>query len=99
MRKLERYEEAIKAYTSELSFQDSSIKALNNRAFCYSKLGKYNKAIEDYDAVLGLTPDNEHALHNKGISLQRMSKFDKVTESDIRLLSVFRNYWRFIQTL
>lgn len=82
LRKIDRMDEAIKAYTSELSYEPSSIKALNNRAFCYSKKGDFVKAIKDYNNVLKLDPQNLHSLHNKGISLQRINKFEEVDASD-----------------
>lgn len=75
---MDRIDEAIKAYTTELSYEPSSIKALNNRAFCYSKKGDYKKAINDYDSVVKMDKTNLHALHNKGISLQRLNKFEEV---------------------
>lgn len=78
LRKMDRIDEAIKAYTTELSYEPSSIKALSNRAFCYSKKGDYKKAIFDYDSVVKMDKTNLHALHNKGISLQRLNKFEEV---------------------
>lgn len=81
---MERFDEAIRAYSNEVSYAPDSIKALNNRAFCYSKLGDHLSAMSDYESVLGLDAANIHALHNKGILLQRMSKFEKVSKYDSR---------------
>ena len=89
---MDRLEEAIKAYTNELSFEPNSFKALNNRAFCYSKKGDFIKAVKDYEAVLKAEPKNLHALHNKGISLQRLAKFEEVPIFYAGGLMLFSNH-------
>lgn len=86
---MERFDEAIRAYSNEIGYDSASIKALNNRAFCYSKLGDQMSAVEDYNSVLELDPTNIHALHNKGILLQRVSKFEKVSSPMIQAIDCF----------
>ena len=56
-RKLERYEEAIEDYSSELKYGGEAqgagnIKALNNRAYCFAKIAQYENAIDDYSKVI-----------------------------------------------
>ena len=49
---MEKYEEAIQAYTDEIELLPDNAKALNNRAFCLAKLDMYEQAVMDYSLVL-----------------------------------------------
>jgi tetratricopeptide (TPR) repeat protein len=76
----------IKENSSEMD-KDETIKAFNNRAYCYAKLSKYEEAIKDYSEVIVLNKFNIHALHNRGISFQRSGQFQKVNPQ-ISIISI-----------
>jgi tetratricopeptide (TPR) repeat protein len=90
LRKLERYEEAVSAYTNELEIKKST-KSLNNRAFCYSKTGKLAEAIADYTEVLEMDEKNIHGLHNRGLLYKKVGQYHKAINDLTELLALLPN--------
>ena len=75
-RKLNRLEDAISDYTTEIGIKPTS-SAYNSRAFCLSKLERYLEAIADLDYVIDHEPDNIHAHYNRALAYQKIKNYSQ----------------------
>ena len=48
---MKNYNKALDCYTTELCFDDTNIRALINRSYCYAKINNFLEAIKDYSLL------------------------------------------------
>lgn len=77
LRKMERYEEAIRDYTAAVQLDPGHTKALYNRAVALERLRRHEAAAEDYGAVLERDPSNAPARQNRGCLLLRLGRLEE----------------------
>lgn len=85
MRQLERYEEAIDAYTQALSLYEVETQGQwflhYARAICFERLDQWDEAEADFRAALELNPDQPQVLNYLGYSLvEKKIKLDEALE-------------------
>ena len=85
MRQLERYEEAIEAYTQALSLYEVETQGQwflhYARAICFERLDQWDEAEADFRAALELNPDQPQVLNYLGYSLvEKKIKLDEALE-------------------
>ncbi|CAM9900374.1 unnamed protein product [Ectocarpus sp. 12 AP-2014] len=62
----QRYEDAVRLYSSLLDLQPSEVRVWGNRAQAYLYLGRFEEAERDATMVLGIDPDNIKAHYRRG---------------------------------
>lgn len=77
LRKMERYEEAVRDYTAALQLDPAHTKALYNRAVALERLRRHEAAADDYGAVLARDPGNAPARQNRGCLLLRLGRLQE----------------------
>ncbi|WP_439522140.1 tetratricopeptide repeat protein [Marivita sp.] len=82
MRQLERYDEAIAAYTQALDlFEEETVSQWflhYARAICYERLDRWDEAEADFRAALNLNPEQPQVLNYLGYSLvEKQEKLDE----------------------
>ncbi|MFA8386738.1 MAG: tetratricopeptide repeat protein [Pelagibaca sp.] len=85
MRQLERYEEAITAYTQALSLFEVETQRQwflhYARAICYERLDRWEEAEADFRAALDLNPEQPQVLNYLGYSLvEKQIKLDEALD-------------------
>ena len=82
--KLNRFDEAIKLYTSALEHNSRNSAAYNNRCQAYIGLSQYEQAIKDATSCLRLEPQNTKALYRRGcaIMMRKDEPFIKSAQTD-----------------
>ncbi|XP_038051819.1 protein unc-45 homolog B-like isoform X2 [Patiria miniata] len=87
--KLEKFEEAVTAYSKALSACPSghSDRAIyyKNRSACYLKLLKFDKAAQDAAAALDITPNDTKALFRKCQALEQLGQSEEAFKEAMRL--------------
>lgn len=72
---LNRFDEAIKAYSKAIEINPSDEGTIFNRALCYKKVEKYDLAMRDLDRALELDPDWDWAFFQKGLLHEDLGNF------------------------
>src|SRR5207244_12129283 len=73
--RLERYEDAVLAFTACAALAPEVAGCLYNRALAYQALGRSDRALHDYDAALQLDPQLGVAALNRGILHGREKRY------------------------
>jgi len=76
LKKVEKYEDAIKDLTKAIEMDQDYIKAYTRRAQCYSELKMYAEAVRDYEWVLHKDPQNREIMG----SLKEAKRLKKIAE-------------------
>ena len=89
LRKLGRYEEAIRCYDRALEIDPRDAVAWYNKGIALDNLRRYEEAIRCYDKALEINPKYANAWNNKGVTLGKLGRyeeaircFDKAIEID-----------------
>ena len=75
--RLERWQEAVNAYTGALEHNPTYADALNNRAVVYGRLDQLDLAIADLEQTVSLNPDDALAWSNLGLAYHQLGDFEK----------------------
>jgi tetratricopeptide (TPR) repeat protein len=75
--KLDKYDEAIKAFDEALDVAPMSATAWSGKGSALQKLGKDDEAIKAFDKALNLDPMSATAWSGKGFVLQKLGKDDE----------------------
>ena len=73
--KLERAEEAIKAFDRAIELKPDDAEAYNEKGYALASLEKHNEAISCYNKAVALKPDDAKAYYNKGRSLCELCRY------------------------
>ena len=79
--KLNKYDEAIKAYEKAIELNPQDSKSWNNKGIALYNLNKYDEAIKAYDKAIEIDLRNSLAWYNKGDSLGRLNKSDEAKKA------------------
>jgi len=88
LRKLGKYDEAIKAYDRAIDLDPKYASAWNNKGIALDELGKYDEAIKAYDKAIDLDPKYTSAWYNKGIALDELGKYDEAIKAYDRAIDL-----------
>ncbi|XP_022088916.1 protein unc-45 homolog B-like [Acanthaster planci] len=87
--KLERFEEAVEAYSKAIGAcpkgQSDRAVYYKNRSACYLKLQKYEKAAQDAAAALDIIPNDTKALFRKCQALEQLGRFEEAFKEALQL--------------
>lgn len=61
----EKYDDAIRCYSTAIVMFPSDINSLTNRGEIYLKLGKFAEAAQDFKRAIELDPEKKHAAANR----------------------------------
>ncbi|MDD1752264.1 MAG: tetratricopeptide repeat protein [Methanotrichaceae archaeon] len=86
--KLDKYNEAIKAFDEALDLNPNSATAWSGKGSALEKLGKDDEAIMAFDKALDLDPNFATAWSGKGFALQNLSKDDEAKAAFDKALSL-----------
>lgn len=93
-RRMEKYEEAIEAYTKAIELDPNVSEAYNNRGATYYVMGEYEKAIEDYSQAIKNDPDFSQAYNNRGVVYYERGEYEKAIKDYIKAIELNPNYSR-----
>jgi tetratricopeptide (TPR) repeat protein len=74
---LNRFNEAIEAYSKAIEINSRDEGTIYNRALCYIKMRQYDLALQDLDHALQLDPDWDWALFQKGLVHEYLGNFNE----------------------
>ena len=66
MFKLEKYLEALEAYSTALKIEPNYLDAYINKGSCFKQLQKYNEALEEFDNAIKIKKEYSNGYYNKG---------------------------------
>lgn len=89
---LNKYNEAIQAYTKAIKINSRDEGTIYNRALCYIKMKKYDLALRDLDRALELDPDWDWALFQKGVVHEELGNFNEALANYQKALSYNPHY-------
>lgn len=69
-RHLQKFPEAIDAFTQALKYKPDHIPALNSRGYIHYLMKNHRLALQDFDAWVKLEPNNPMAVNNRGYNRQ-----------------------------
>ena len=78
--RLEKIEEAIKAYSDVIELNPHYSAAYNNRGVIYAHRDEYDLAIRDFSTALELNPNDFFAYNNRGNAYNDIGQVDKAIE-------------------
>ena len=98
LKKLGKYDEAIKCYDEAIRINPDDADIWKSKGITLKKLGKYDEAIKCYDEAIKINPFAVDAgvWYNKGISLNKLGKYDeeiKCYDEAIRINPEYDNAW------
>ena len=94
--KLERYEEALKAYEQAIRIEPEDAKAWYNKGCALGKLERYEEALKAFEQAIRIEPEDAEAWHNKGFALGELERYEealKAYEQAIRIETEFAEAW------
>ncbi|MDE6202675.1 MAG: tetratricopeptide repeat protein [Lachnospiraceae bacterium] len=74
-RRLEKYEEAINAYTKAIELNPEYSAAYNSCGLTYNKLGRYAEAINDFTKAILINPKYATAYNNRGFAHKAIGEY------------------------
>ncbi len=74
-KRLEKYEDAIDAYTKAIELNPEYSNAYNNRGLAHKKRGKFTEAITDYSKAILIDPKYATAYNNRGVAYRILKKY------------------------
>lgn len=77
---LEAYTAALEAYNEEITNDNLSSVAYNNRGYTYAELGRYKEAIADYNTAIQLEPGFVFAHNNRGFAKYKLGDFPEALD-------------------
>ncbi len=86
---LDRYEDAIEAFTKAINCNNANVEAYFDRAFCYLKLARIDQARADLQAYLEKVPDSEQARGLLGLTYTLEGKFQDSMDTWKEFLPIF----------
>jgi len=91
LRAQQKWQEAIRAYSSVLSSQEIADKTLFAKAYCYDQLKDYGKAAEEYNKAIDLNHNNP-SYYNRGIAYKNSGKYQKAIDDYTMAISLNKNH-------
>lgn len=89
LNKQQKFEEAVKDFTSAISRDDQLLDAYFNRGIVYShELKQYEEALADFDRVLNIDANDVGALIERGILFLRTDHLDKALQDFLRAQAI-----------
>ena len=73
--RLERYSDALRAFSEAVRLRPDYAEAYNNRGVVYRKIRQYLEAIQDYTRAIELNEFYADAYHNRGVAYRRMERW------------------------
>jgi len=74
---LNKFQEAVAAYTEVIRQAPEQPEAYHRRGACYYNLGELDKALADFNRALELAPNNAEAYKHRALVLLRQGQYDK----------------------
>ncbi|WP_069201610.1 tetratricopeptide repeat protein [Rickettsia felis] len=78
--KLERAEEAIKAFNRAIELKPDYAEAYNEKGYALASLEKHNDAISCYNKAIALKPDYADAYRCKGDILHNLKRYEEANK-------------------
>lgn len=78
--RLERLDEASKAYSQAIELDSELAEAYYSRSVIHTDRGDFESAIRDASDAIHIDPTNARAYNNRGLAYMKMSYFDRATK-------------------
>ncbi len=92
LRKSERYDGAIDAYSDALQIEPEDAMILNNRGYAYFLSGDYEKAVADFKNATSLSPNYAYAHNNLASAYIKLEKYQEAVEAAGQAISLDPEY-------
>jgi tetratricopeptide (TPR) repeat protein len=92
LRKLERYDQAVDAYSDALKVASSDAMIYNNRGYTYFLAGEFEKAVEDFKKSTELSPQYAYAHNNLASAYIKLEKYKEAVEAADKAISIDSEY-------
>ena len=90
--KLQKFSEALNAYTKAIEIIPNDALSLQSRGRVYFIMGKYEKAFEDYDRVLKMKDSDAVSWYNRGTAYGAMKLYSKAKEDFDKAIELDPDY-------
>jgi len=85
---LQKYPDAIAAYTRAIARAPQDALALRNRGIAYTSLGAYQQALSDFDKALELAPHDAVVYNHRGIAQYALNSAQQATRDFTKALEL-----------
>jgi Flp pilus assembly protein TadD len=92
LRRMKRYEEAIKAYDKAIEIKPDYVEAWNNKGAALSYINKQEEALKYYDKAIEIKSDYALAWNNKGSGLADLKRYEEALKAYDKAIEIKPDY-------